>query len=161
MHRAFIGLGANLGQPVTQIRDAFKGLREHPGITMLRESYLYSSSPVDAPGQPDFVNAVAMIDSTLEPLALLRVLHELEAQSGRVRSFQNAPRTLDLDLLLYDDQVLDLPDLRIPHPRMHLRRFVLDPLVEIAPEADIPGHGNAARLLEGLADQAVKRLPPG
>jgi 2-amino-4-hydroxy-6-hydroxymethyldihydropteridine diphosphokinase len=159
MHRAFIGLGANLGQPVSQIRDAFKGLRAHPGITVLRESSLYSSAPVDAPGQPDFVNAVAMIDSPLEPLALLQALHELEAQSGRVRSFQNAPRTLDLDLLLYDNCVLAFPDLRVPHPRMHLRRFVLDPLVEIAPAAEIPGLGSAARLLDGLGDQAVERLP--
>ena len=161
MHRAFIGLGANLGEPVTQIRDAFKGLRGHPGITVLRESSLYSSSPVDAPGQPDFVNAVAMIDSPLDPLALLQALHELESQFGRVRSFQNAPRTLDLDLLLYDDCVLDLPDLRIPHPRMHLRRFVLDPLVEIAPGAAIPGQGSAALLLEGMRDQMVERLHAG
>ena len=157
-HIAYVGLGANLGDPAGQIRAALEGLGSATGVRVLRSSSLYASAPVDAPGQPDFVNAVVMIETALAPHPLLRLLLDLEARFGRVRSFPNAPRTLDLDLLLYGEATLDLPDLRVPHPRMHLRRFVLEPLVEISPDATIPGHGSAMRLLAGLAGQNVKTL---
>lgn len=157
-HIAYVGLGANLGNPAGQIRAALEDLGRVPGVRVLRNSSLYVSAPVDAPGQPDFVNAVVMIETALAPHLLLRLLHDLEARLGRVRSFPNAPRTLDLDLLLYGEETLALPELRVPHPRMHLRRFVLEPLVEISPDATIPGHGSAMRLLAGLASQNVKTL---
>ncbi|MSQ52804.1 MAG: 2-amino-4-hydroxy-6-hydroxymethyldihydropteridine diphosphokinase [Betaproteobacteria bacterium] len=158
MHRAFLGLGANLGDPAGQIRVALQAMRENPGITFLRASSLYASAPMDAPGQAEYVNAVAMIDTVLIPSDLLRWMLDLESRTGRERSFPNAPRTLDLDLLLYDDVILGVPELKIPHPRMHLRRFVLEPLLEIAPEAKIPGHGAAALMLAGLAEQTVRRI---
>jgi 2-amino-4-hydroxy-6-hydroxymethyldihydropteridine diphosphokinase len=158
LHRAFIGLGANLGDPAQQIRSALDALRASPDISNVRASSLYRSAPVDGPGQSEYVNAVAMMDTVLEPVALLRRLLDIEIRFGRQRSVQNAPRTLDLDLLLYDQETIDIPDLRIPHPRMHQRRFVLEPLVEIAPALEIPGHGSAARLLAGVSDQAVQRL---
>lgn len=161
MHRAFIGLGANLGDPAAQIRAVLQALRETPGVELRRQSSLYGTAPVDAPGQPDYVNAVAMIGTTLAAHDLLRELQQLELRFGRVRSVRNAARALDLDLLLYDEETLDLPDLRIPHPRMHQRRFVLEPLAEIAPDLSIPGRGAAAQLLAGLPDQAVRRLGPG
>ncbi len=155
---AYLGLGANLGDPAGQIRAVLEEMRRAPDMTLLRCSSLYGSAPLDAPGQPDFVNAVALIETALAPLPLLRSLLKLEARFGRVRSFQNAPRTLDLDLLLYGEARLDLPELRLPHPRMHLRRFVLEPLVEIEPLAIIPGQGSAAQLLSDLGGQKVTRL---
>ncbi|OGA04733.1 MAG: 2-amino-4-hydroxy-6-hydroxymethyldihydropteridine diphosphokinase [Betaproteobacteria bacterium RIFCSPLOWO2_02_FULL_62_17] len=157
-HKAYVGLGANLGDPAGQIRAALVGLGGVPGVRVLRSSSLYVSAPLDAPGQPNFINAVVMIETALAPHPLLRLLLDLEARLGRVRSFPNAPRALDLDLLLYGDETLDLPELQVPHPRMHLRRFVLEPLVEISPDATIPGHGSAMRLLAGLASQNVKTL---
>ena len=157
-HRAYLGLGANLGDPVAQLQAAIDELEKVPGIEVLRRSSLYGSAPVDAPAQPDHVNAVVLLQTSLAPRALLAAMLQVEADFGRQRAFQNAPRTLDLDLLLYDDETLDLPDLRVPHPRMHLRRFVLEPLLEIEPRASIPGLGNAAPLLAGLGDQQVRRL---
>ena len=137
-----------------------QAMRENPDLKLVVASSLYASSPVDAPGQAEYVNAVAMVDTVHSPRDLLRWMLDLESQNGRERSFQNAPRTLDLDLLLYDEEVLNLPELQIPHPRMHLRRFVLEPLVEIAPGVEIPGHGAAALLLTGLTEQAVRRIAP-
>ena len=153
-----MGLGANLGEPAEQIRAALEAIGRVPGWTVLRASSLFCGAPLDAPGQADYVNAVVMIETALAPLPLLRALLDLESRFGRMRSYPNAPRTLDLDLLLYGDQTLNLPDLRVPHPRMHRRRFVLEPLVEIAPGAMIPGHGSAASLLAGLASQNLYRL---
>jgi 2-amino-4-hydroxy-6-hydroxymethyldihydropteridine diphosphokinase len=157
-HEAYVGLGANLGEPAAQLKQAIDALKETPGIELLQCSSLYGSAPVDAPGQPDYVNAVARIETTLPPQALLDTLLGLEARFGRARSTLNAARTLDLDLLLYDEQTIEQPSLRVPHPRMHLRRFVLEPLVELAPRLQIPGRGIAAQLLEGLSGQAVYRL---
>lgn len=158
MHRAFLGLGANLGDPAGQINGALNWLRETPAISSVHGSSLYASAPIDAPGQADYVNAVAMVETALAPHPLLQILQALELHFGRKRSFQNAPRTLDLDLLLYDQISLAMPDLKIPHPRMHHRRFVLEPLIEIAPDVNIPGHGSAAQLLARLSDQAIHRL---
>ena len=158
-HLAYLGLGANLGDPEAQLRAVMGALRAIPNTTLLRSSSLYASAPVDAPGQADYVNAVALLETSLAPLDLLGLLRELETDHGRVRSVRNAPRTLDLDLLLYDEDTLSLPELTIPHPRMHLRRFVLEPLLEIAPGICIPGHGPATLLLAATGNQAVRRLP--
>ncbi len=159
LHRAYLGLGANLGDPAAQLRAVLAALGGTPDTTLLRTSSLYASAPVDAPGQADYVNAVVLLETALAPLDLLGLLRKLETDHGRVRSVRNAPRTLDLDLLLYDNDSLNLPELTIPHPRLHLRRFVLEPLLEVAPGIHIPGHGPAALLLAATLDQAIRRLP--
>jgi 2-amino-4-hydroxy-6-hydroxymethyldihydropteridine diphosphokinase len=118
---------------------------------------MYRSAPVDATG-PDFVNAVLAIETTLAAPALLAQLHCIEARHGRERGGYNAPRTLDLDLLLYGDRVIDEPGLVVPHPRLHQRAFVLVPLLEIAPGIDVPLRGRASELLPAVAGQPVARL---
>ncbi len=156
--KAFIGLGANLGDPEAQVRRAFAALTELPGTRLLAASSLYRSAPVGYTVQPDFVNAVAQIETRLGAEALLRELLATEARFGRVRQFPNAPRTLDLDLLLYGDRVIAEPGLVVPHPRMHERAFVLAPLAEIAPDTVIPGKGRAGALLAACADQKIEKI---
>lgn len=155
---AFIGIGANLGEPQEQVHVAFGALATLPDTRLLATSSVYRSAPVGAAGQPDYFNAVASLETLLPPEDLLAGLLEIEGRYGRVRSFQNAPRTLDLDLLLYGRQQIHLPGLSVPHPRMHLRRFVLEPLAEIAPAAEVPGRGTASRLLAAVMEQAVARI---
>lgn len=157
--RAYVALGANLGDARAMLETAFDALDALPGTRLIAHSSLYRTAPVGVTGQPDYVNAVAAIDTTLAPRTLLDALLELEARHGRRRDYPLAPRTLDLDLLLYDEETLDLPGLEIPHPRMHLRAFVLVPLAEIAPAAMIPGRGRAADLLREVRDQEISRLP--
>jgi 2-amino-4-hydroxy-6-hydroxymethyldihydropteridine diphosphokinase len=113
---------------------------------------------VDAPAQPDYVNAVAALETELSPAQLLDSLQGIERRHGRERPYANAPRTLDLDLLTYGDLVLDSPMLTLPHPRMHARAFVLRPLLELDPRAEVPGRGRAADLLAACADQRAERL---
>ena len=158
MHLAYVALGANLVAPVAQIRAAIEALTRLPESQLLRASSLYRTAPVGIHGQPDFINAVAALETRLAPQALLTCLFEVEAQFGRRRDFYHAPRTLDLDLLLYDEQVIDSPTLKLPHPRLHLRAFVLAPLVEIAPDCRIPGRGRAAAWLPAVSMQIVERL---
>jgi len=158
MSLAYIALGANLADPVAQIRAAFVALGTLPESRLLRTSSLYRTAPVGIHGQPDFINAVAAVDTTLTPQALLDALFAIEAQFGRRRDFHLAPRTLDLDLLLVDDQVVDSPKLHLPHPRLHLRAFVLAPLVEIAPNCRIPGRGQAAAWLAAVSMQRIDQL---
>ena len=158
MPRAFIGLGANLGDPEKQICAAIAALNGVPGTRLVRRSSLYRSAPVGNPCQPEFINAVAEIETALAPRALLNALLQIEKSLGRTRSFVNAPRTLDLDLLIYADIVVNEPGLHVPHPRMHARAFVLAPLAEIAPEAAIPGVGAIAPLLAACAGQAIEKL---
>lgn len=158
MSAAFVGLGANLGEPERQLRQAFFELDAMPHTRVVKTSSLYRSDPVGYPGQPRFVNAVAQVETGLDAGRLLGELQAIEARHGRTRSFPNAPRTLDLDLLLYADAVLDLPRLKVPHPRMHERAFVLIPLLEIAPQASVPGRGPARALLEQCPAQGVERL---
>lgn len=157
MSLAYIALGANLDQPQAQLRAALLALDELPEVRLLRSSSFYRTTPVGVEGQPDFINAVCAVETALAPEALLDVLQALETRFGRRRDYRYAPRTLDLDLLLHDAQSIDTPRLSLPHPRMHLRAFTLVPLAEIAPEACIPGHGRAADLLPGVADQAIAR----
>ena len=158
MSLAYIALGANLAEPVAQIRAAFAALGTLPESRLLRTSSLYRTAPVGIHGQPDFINAVASVDTTLTPQALLDALFTIEAQFGRRRDYHLAPRTLDLDLLLFDDQVIDSPTLHLPHPRLHLRAFVLEPLLEIAPDSRIPGRGRAAAWLAAVSMQRIERL---
>jgi 2-amino-4-hydroxy-6-hydroxymethyldihydropteridine diphosphokinase len=155
---AHIGLGANLEDPVRQVRQGFQELGRLPRTCVLAYSSLYRTAPVGKLDQPDFVNAVAVLDTELSPRELLQELLALEARYGRVRSEPNAPRTLDLDLLLLGGRVVREPGLEVPHPRMHQRAFVLLPLWEVSPDAVIPGRGRVAELVAQVADQRVARI---
>jgi 2-amino-4-hydroxy-6-hydroxymethyldihydropteridine diphosphokinase len=156
--KAFIGLGANLGDPEAQVRRALAALAELPGTRLLAASSLYRSAPVGVIAQPDFINAVAAAETTLTARALLEALLAAERRFGRRRDFPGAPRTLDLDLLLYGDRVIAEPGLVVPHPRMHERAFVLVPLAEIAPDIAIPGRGLVTTLLAACQDQRVEKI---
>ncbi|SEK83809.1 2-amino-4-hydroxy-6-hydroxymethyldihydropteridine diphosphokinase [Nitrosovibrio tenuis] len=155
--RAFIALGSNLDDPVSQVRRAFDELARLPSSRLLMHSSLYRSAPMERLDQPDFINAVAQIETGLSPYDLLNALLEIEHRHGRVREYSNAPRTLDLDILMYDDLQCNDRYLVLPHPRMHQRAFVLQPLLEIAPDVRIPGHGAAAELLAACAGQWLER----
>lgn len=155
---AYVGLGANLGDARAQVEAAFAVLAATPGVRRARRSSLYRSAPVDA-GGPDYVNAVAAIDTSLTPHDLLHVLQAIELRFGRERPYPNAPRTLDLDLLLHGDTRLADPELTLPHPRLHLRAFVLQPLAELAPALVMPGLGPVSALLPAVAGQAIEQLP--
>jgi 2-amino-4-hydroxy-6-hydroxymethyldihydropteridine diphosphokinase len=154
---ASIGLGANLGDSQAVLAQALAELAALPGTHLVATSPLYRSAPIDAAG-PDFVNAVALLRTELAPHALLTQLQRIEAAHGRERPYRNAPRTLDLDLLLYGEARIDDAGLTIPHPRMHERAFVLRPLADVAPDALIPGHGRVADLLPRVADQRLALL---
>lgn len=158
MIRAYVALGANLGEPRATIAQALVALSDIAATAVVARSSLYQTAPVGLKHQPDFINAVAAVDTTLTPLALLDALFELEARFGRSRSLPNAPRTLDLDLLLHGDERMDEARLTLPHARMHERAFVLAPLAEIAPNCEIPGHGTVTELLERCRDQRILRL---
>ncbi|WP_410497607.1 2-amino-4-hydroxy-6-hydroxymethyldihydropteridine diphosphokinase [Chitinibacter sp. S2-10] len=158
MTLAYIALGANLGDPSAQLRDALHLIAALPQTQLLASSSFYASAPVGYADQPDFVNAVCAVETELTAADLLAALLALELQQGRERSFKNAPRTLDLDVVLYGDQIIDLPQLKIPHPRMHLRAFVLLPLLEIAPDIQIPQLGLAADYIADVIDQQLFRL---
>lgn len=150
---AFIGLGANLGDPQQALRDALAALARAPGTRLVRSSRLYRSAPVGADG-PDYVNAVAEIETRLDAPALLAQLQAIEQAAGRERPYRNAPRTLDLDLLLYGDARIDSAALTVPHPRLRERAFVLLPLQELAPQRV------DARDLAAVAGQRIEALPP-
>ena len=154
---AYIGVGANLGDARANVEDALSRLAALPATQLVARSSLWKTAPIDSSGD-DYINAVASIDTTLEPLALLDAVREIELAHGRERPYRNAPRTLDLDILLYEERQIDTAVLTIPHPRMHQRAFVLAPLCEIAPAVSIPGHGPAAALLPSVAGQAIERL---
>ena len=157
-HAAFIGLGSNLADPSAQVLHALDDLGRLPQTRVVTCSSFYRSAPVGYLAQPDFINAVAKVETELSPRALLDALLALEHAHGRTREFCNAPRTLDLDILLYDDLIHHEHGLTIPHPQMHLRAFVLQPLLEIAPECDIPGVGPAATAALHCAGQVLERL---
>jgi len=156
---ATVGLGANLNDPAAQVEYALAELDRLPGTSVIARSSLYASAPVGYVDQPDFINAVAQVETTLAPRALLAALLDIEHRHGRERSFRNAPRTLDLDLLLYGAAHFHEDGLTLPHPRMTERGFVLFPLLEIAPDTVIPGHGRAADWLASCSDQQVIPLP--
>jgi 2-amino-4-hydroxy-6-hydroxymethyldihydropteridine diphosphokinase len=154
---AFIGLGANLGDARAALDAAFVALAALPRTALRAASSIYRSAPIDS-GGPDYLNAVIRLDTGLTPHALLGVLQRIEHAHGRKRPYRNAPRTLDLDLLLYGDRRIATKTLIVPHPRLHERAFVLRPLAEIAPHLVIPGRGPIGPLLPGVAAQRIDKL---
>ncbi len=148
---AYVALGANLGDARATVSDAIAALARLPQTRLLQASSLYRTAPWEASG-PDFINAVAAVETSLDARGLLRALQALELQAGRERPYRNAPRTLDLDVLLYGDAVIDTPELVVPHPRLGERAFVLVPLAEIAPGLVTP------QQLQAVARQAIERL---
>ncbi|HEY9270415.1 2-amino-4-hydroxy-6-hydroxymethyldihydropteridine diphosphokinase [Achromobacter sp.] len=154
--RAYVGLGANLGDGAATLRRVLAELRETDGIVAVTASPFYRTAPVEATG-PDFTNAVAALDTRLTPLALLDVLQALENLHGRERPYKNAPRTLDLDLLLYGDTALNHERLVLPHPRMHLRAFVLMPLRDLAPGLSLQGKP-INDWIDAIHDQPIARI---
>ena len=156
--RVFVGLGANLGDAADTLAQARAALAALPSTEVMAFSSLYRSAPVDAHG-PDFTNAVAELRTALEPLPLLDALQAIEQAHGRQRPFHHAPRTLDLDLLMYGQRPLQTPRLTLPHPRAHLRAFVLQPWAELAPTLVLAGHGDIASLAAQVTDQPIQKLP--
>jgi 2-amino-4-hydroxy-6-hydroxymethyldihydropteridine diphosphokinase len=158
---AFIGLGSNLDQPLQQLQRALREIDELPDVELIRVSSFYETAPIGFTAQAMFVNAVAQIETMLSPQQLMRALLEIEASHHRVRTIgaeKNGPRTLDLDLLIFNDWFFREADLTLPHPRMHERAFVIKPLLEIAPDIYIPGHGHARDLIAGLLDQGIRKV---
>jgi len=155
---AFVGLGANLDNPLRQVTQALAELDAIEHTHVLGASSLYRTSPVGYADQPDFINAVARLRTGLTPRELLDALHAIENRHARRRSVRNAPRTLDLDLLLYGMLVLREEGLIVPHPRMHERAFVLLPLAELAPDVCVPGFATVAQLAEHVDRGGVEKL---
>lgn len=156
--RAYVALGSNLGDPLATVQAAFAALRTVPETVLVAASPLYRSAPLGLRHQPDFINAVAALDTQLCAEALLEALFAIEARFGRRRDFRNAPRTLDLDLLLFGGETRATPRLTLPHPRMHERAFVLLPLLELAPDIVIPGRGPARAWVDACREQRLTKL---
>lgn len=158
--RAFVGLGSNLADPVSQVHAGAAALARLPDTRCEACSSLYRTAPVGVTAQPDFVNAVCALTTSLPPEELMRALLDIERAHGRDRArvVAGGPRTLDLDLLLYENRRVHTDLLTLPHPRLHERAFVLYPLAEIAPDLEIPGRGTVASLLPGVGGQLIERL---
>ena len=161
MTRAYLGLGSNLAHPRRQLARAIRAIRRLPRVSVVAVSPSYVTAPIgcEAP-QPDYVNAVVAVQTKLRPRALLHALHAIERRQHRRRDHgakRNASRTLDIDILLYGRRRIHVPGLTVPHPRMHLRAFVLRPLLDIDAVATIPGHGLARRFLGDVRDQRIAR----
>ncbi|MFA5370838.1 MAG: 2-amino-4-hydroxy-6-hydroxymethyldihydropteridine diphosphokinase [Sideroxydans sp.] len=157
-HIAYLALGSNLDDPLAQVKSAMSALDTLPHTRVLNRSSLYRSAPQGYLDQPDFVNAVVRVRTELAPHVLLDAMLALERARGRTREFTNAPRTLDLDMLLYDDLALHEHGLTLPHSQMHRRAFVLQPLLEIAPDCVIPGIGKAMEAARSCADQQLEKI---
>ena len=155
--QVFIALGSNLEDPVFQVRKALDEIAILPESNLLACSSLYRSAPIGNCDQPDFINAVVQIETTLSPHNLLKALLQIEQNHGRVRRLPNDPRTLDLDILMYDKLECNKHNLVLPHPRMHQRAFVLKPLMEISKDCFIPGRGTVAELLSACVEQRLER----
>jgi 2-amino-4-hydroxy-6-hydroxymethyldihydropteridine diphosphokinase len=154
--RAVLALGANLGDQVEALQAAVDGLAAAGKV--LAVSGVYQTAPVGGPSQPDYFNAVAVLETSLSARALLDLAHDIEAAAGRVRLERWGPRTLDVDIVVYDDVVSSDPELTLPHPRAHERGFVLAPWAEVSPTATIPGHGRIADLLDTVDLSGVRRI---
>jgi 2-amino-4-hydroxy-6-hydroxymethyldihydropteridine diphosphokinase len=149
--RAYLGLGSNLGDREQTLRQALTALAEVPGVEVVAVSRFRETDPVGYLDQPRFLNAAAAVETSLGPHELLAALLEVERSLGRTRDGERfGPRTIDLDLLVYGDRTVGEPGLQVPHPRLHERRFVLEPLAEVAPGLEIPGRGSVERLLSEL-----------
>ena len=159
MTKAFVALGANLEDPKSQVMQALAELDRLPGSRVVARSSLYRTAPVGFAAQPAFINAVAQVETGLPARALMSALLELEDRHGRRRSVPNAPRTLDLDLLLYADLVRDEPALALPHPRLHERRFVLVPLCDLAPDLVHPRLGVTLSALLAACPDTSRVVP--
>lgn len=157
-HTAVIALGSNLANPIEQIQNAIKRLNTLPEIQSMTVSSLYRTAPVGYTEQPDFINAVAIIHTTFSPYQLLHALQDIEQQFGRERSFRNAPRTLDLDIIDFSGEIYNQPELTLPHPRAHERGFVMHPLAEIAPDYPIGHFGNAQQLSQKLGNDGIEKI---
>jgi 2-amino-4-hydroxy-6-hydroxymethyldihydropteridine diphosphokinase len=163
MKQAFVALGSNLANPISQVESAFAALENLPSTRVVKKSSLYKTAPIGYEAEqlnqiPDFINAVAELETDLTPLELLDALLEIENQAGRERPFPNAPRVLDCDLLLYEDVSMESTKLVLPHPRMHQRGFVLLPLFEIAAQLSIPNHGKIATLIHEQQFTGITKL---
>jgi 2-amino-4-hydroxy-6-hydroxymethyldihydropteridine diphosphokinase len=156
---AWLGIGANLGDARQTLKDAVVCLAQQHTLTVLAKSSLYRTAPIDAGGE-DYLNLVVKLETRLDVRELLALCQRIEHHFGRERPFRNAPRTLDIDILLYGDAVIDEPDLIVPHPRMTGRAFVLVPACEIDPDLAIPGHGPAGAFLPDVADQRIEKVKP-
>ena len=154
----FVGLGSNLGDSESILKSVFLALGEIPQTSLIQQSSIFQSAPLGYTNQADFLNAVAFLKTALSPLEFLKHLQKIENDFGRKRLFLNAPRTLDLDLLLFDSLILKTPALTLPHPRLHLRSFVLLPLLEIAPNVEIPNRGRASAWLPAVVTQKIRLL---
>ena len=163
MNQAFVAIGSNLENPTTQVQAAFSALEKIPNTRIINKSSLYQTTPIGYDAEalklvPDFINAVVELETDLTPLVLLDALLDIENNAGRERPYQNAPRVLDCDLLLYENIELNTKKLTLPHPRMHMRGFVLLPLFEIAPQLSIPNHGKIAQLINADITTGVTKL---
>jgi 2-amino-4-hydroxy-6-hydroxymethyldihydropteridine diphosphokinase len=148
MARVYIGIGSNLQQPIEQVQQALLALAQLSGAQLVAQSRLYRSVPMGLPDQPDYINAVAALETAIPALELLHLLHEIEHRQGRIRDGSRwGPRTLDLDILLVGEECIKQAQLQVPHPGLHERNFVLYPLHEIAPDLVIPGRGALTELL--------------
>lgn len=156
--QAYVALGSNLDNPVSQVRSAIRAVGDLPGCCLLAASRLYRTPPWGHLDQPDFINAVVRIQTSLGPLSLLDALLGLERAAGRQRAVRWGPRTLDLDLLLHGEARMHDTRLELPHPRMHERAFVMLPLAEIAPDLLLPGLGRADRIAANLPAAGIERL---
>ena len=156
-HRVFIGIGANLGDAKLTVTQAIQELGALPQTQLIAQSSLFLSTPIESSGD-DYINAVIELKTVLTPTELLEELQNLEHANGRERPYHNAPRTLDLDLLLYDAQQIDSATLTVPHPRMTERAFVLIPLLQIDPLIQIPGKGDAHQFMSAVAGQKIRRI---
>jgi len=159
MPLAYIGIGSNLNKPLQQVTDAFDALNNTPGIRTLKQSPLYRSKAIGPGQQPDYINAVASIETQLPPQELLRALQQIEHQQGRTRGpIRWVARTIDLDLLLYDNQVINSETLQVPHPRLHERNFVLLPLQDINPDIQLPSGETLANLITMCPSSPIEKL---
>lgn len=156
-NHAYIGIGANLGHALQQVTDAIALIDTKDTIRVTAVSSLYKTEPIDSSGD-DYINAVFRVETSLDADILLTLLFEIEQHFGRERPYYNAPRTLDLDLLMFNDEVHNTPRLTLPHPRMHERAFVLIPLIEIAPDIVIPGKGSASTFVDDVSNQRIQKL---
>ena len=158
MSNIFIALGSNLENPKEQVKNGVLSIKKINGVKILKESKLYETPPVGILDQPNFINAVIKIESDLDPHKLLYKLLNIENFAGRVRIDKNGPRTLDLDILLFDDLILNENNLIIPHPRMHERLFVLTPLNDIDSNIVLPIHGPIKHIIKILASENINRI---